>query len=236
MSTNIYDIPLKSWDGKTNMLEQYKGKVTLFINVTTDCGNAPEYGIIEHIYQKYKDRGFEVVAIPTNEYCGHRIVYDEFINGLNCAQDARDFATKNYNVSYNFSDLVYSSPGTKLDPENLEKLYPGRTDDFPRQLPDGCEPHPVFQGLIHQTEPGRGMFGNFEKYLVDKNGRARVKFDNGCLMPRFDEIEYGERFGISGTQLRQHNHIENIEDTDMYKAEPEYERICSWIEQLLNED
>ena len=80
---SIYDVKIKSWDGSDkDFLNKYKGKVTLFINVTGDCGNAPQYGIIESIYRKYKDKGFEVVAIPTNEYCGSGITYGEFECGI----------------------------------------------------------------------------------------------------------------------------------------------------------
>lgn len=231
MSKNIYDIPLNTWDEKPNMLDDYRGKVTLFINVTTDCGNAPEYRIIEDIYQKYKDSGFEVVAIPTNEYCGPGIVYDEFVNGINCALDAKNYAETKHGVTYNFSEIVNSQPGEKVSTELLDHLYPQRQDSFPRPLNEGEQPHPIFQALCNFN--GSDMFGNFEKYLVNSNGDVVARYHNGCLMPRTEEIEYGSKFNLDAEKIEYdkdglcqippaHNHGEHF-----------YNMICDHIESLL---
>lgn len=100
----IYDIPLASIDGEKNMLSKYKGKVTMIVNVTADCGNSPQYETLEEIYQKYKDQGFEILAVPTNDFCGPGITYNEFSdNGISCAADAKNYATDKYQVTFSFS-------------------------------------------------------------------------------------------------------------------------------------
>jgi glutathione peroxidase len=195
MTASIYDIPLKSWDGQENMLNSYKGKVTMFINVTADCGNAPQYGIIEMLYQKYKDRGFEVVAIPTNDYCGPGITYDQYECGIDGPEEARDYAKELYNVTYGFSELVTSMVGTSISNQALKKLYPGRTESFPRKLLEGEDVHPIYQNLAK----GLPMFGNFEKFLVNKNGKVIIRYANSTLMDAatkngFKETSSGEDF------------------------------------------
>lgn len=260
---SIYDIPLNSWDGKENMLNEYKGKVTLIINVTTECGNAPEYRIIETIYRKYKDRGFEVVAIPTNEYCGEGIVYDDFYKGISCADDARNYAVENHQVTYNFAELSYSNPQAIASKEIMDKYYPNRDEEFPRQLPQGKSPHLIYETLksIIKNKEGKykctcsileekkengycmhGMYmgGNFEKYLIDKDGQFVAHYHNGSLIPRLEEKEYAQKFYISGTQEEFEKSMyfkDDSEHSKLYKkkilGEEEYNRLCSDIENLL---
>jgi glutathione peroxidase len=238
MSKNIYDIPINSWDGQENILEKYKGKVTLITNVITDCGNAPEYGILQDIYEKYRDQGFEILAVPTNEYCGEFIVYDEFVDGINCALDAKKFAEETYNVTYNFSELVKSNPGVVEDRVS-EILYPSRPNEFPRQLPEGESPHELFKTLCCDTspeDPNKGkMLGNFEKFLIDREGNFFSRHHNGSLMPRYDENEYADKYGIALNNRRTHDHVERSEvSDDHFSGVKNYEKLCRDIEQLLN--
>jgi glutathione peroxidase len=89
---SIYDIELKSSDGEPGFLNNFKGKVSLVINVTGDCGNAPQYAVIETLYKKYKSKGFEVIAVPTNDYCGLGLTYGEHVYGTEDAKAAEKFA------------------------------------------------------------------------------------------------------------------------------------------------
>lgn len=162
---SIYDIKISSWDDSTDdLLSEYRGKVTLITNVTGDCGNAPQFRIIEEIYNKYKDQGFEVLAIPTNQYCGNGITYGEFADGINGAGHARKYAIDSYDVTYKFSELVNSKPG----------------EGWFKQLPEGEVAHEIFAKLSELS--GTDMFGNFEKYLVDKDGNLVGRYANGMLL------------------------------------------------------
>lgn len=235
--TSAYDIPLKTWDEQEDMLSNYKNKVTLFINVTTDCGNAPEYRIIEDIYKKYKDRGFEVVAIPTNQFCGEYVVYDEFVNGMNCALDAKNYAESNHGVTYNFSELVNAYPGEPMNEEQFKIAYPTRIDEFPKQLPEGEVPHEIFKYLSDNSPPGGAfMYGNFEKYLVNKNGKLAGRYGNGTLMPRNHEVEYAKKFELDAEDIGYDiSNLSSLTDeiTENRVGEHFYNKICSDIESLL---
>ena len=228
MTTSIYDIPIKSWDGKENFLDKYKGKVSLVINVTGNCGNAPEYGVIEQIYRTYKDSGFEVIAVPTNQYCGPGITYNEWEDGISCALDARTYAQQEFDVTYYFTDLVNSKPGKPASPEIMEREYPGRDIEFPKQLPAGESPHELYQEItkqvaeINKTLPnnnfgqGEYMFGNFEKYLIGKDGQVIKWYFNGTLMDFTNEKD-----SFAGTGI----HVGT--------ADEEYKTLCEDIEAAL---
>jgi len=55
-------------DGKEVKLEDYKGKVILIVNVASQCGFTRQYVGLEAMYLKYKDRGFEVLGFPSNDF------------------------------------------------------------------------------------------------------------------------------------------------------------------------
>jgi glutathione peroxidase len=69
VDNNIYDFPLKSINGQDNILASLKGKVSMLFNVTGECANSPQYTIIQDIYNQYKHLGFEVLAMPSTDFC-----------------------------------------------------------------------------------------------------------------------------------------------------------------------
>ena len=65
---SVYGFTMKDIDGKSVDLSQYKGKVSLVVNVASKCGYTPQYKNLEAVYEKYKDKGFEILAFPANEF------------------------------------------------------------------------------------------------------------------------------------------------------------------------
>ena len=59
---------MNSIDGKPTPLTAFKGKVTLFVNVASQCGFTPQYSALEAIYEKYKDQGFVIAGFPANNF------------------------------------------------------------------------------------------------------------------------------------------------------------------------
>lgn len=166
---SIYDIAIKSIDGEENFLDQFKGKVSLIINVTGDCGNAPQFGVIETIYRKYKDQGFEVIAVPTNDFCGVGLTYGEHAYGTDGAPEAKKFAQDEFNVTYPFTEMVESNPAEA-------ELIPGLPSKYGK-----VTSHELFKALVDNSD-GSLMGGNFEKYLVNKEGKVIKHYANNHLL------------------------------------------------------
>src|SRR6186713_1080683 len=71
MSTeSLYSLRTKSLQGQPVDLAQYQGKVTLVVNVASECGFTPQYAGLEKLHRELGDRGFAVLGFPSNDFGG----------------------------------------------------------------------------------------------------------------------------------------------------------------------
>ncbi len=65
---DIYNFTVKDGKGEDVKLKTYKGNVLLIVNTATRCGFTPQYEELEAIYEKYHDRGLEILDFPCNQF------------------------------------------------------------------------------------------------------------------------------------------------------------------------
>lgn len=97
LNKNIYDLSVKTMDGETKKLSDYKGKAILIVNVASKCGYTPQYEGLEKIYLKYKDRGFEVLGFPCNDFGDQE-------PGTN--DEIRTFCESKYDITFPLFDKI----------------------------------------------------------------------------------------------------------------------------------
>ena len=68
--SSFYDLKTMSLDGKPGNLAQYKGKVSLVVNVASKCGFTPQYEGLEKLQREMKGKGFNVLGFPSNDFGG----------------------------------------------------------------------------------------------------------------------------------------------------------------------
>lgn len=68
---SIYDFNVKDGKGAEVSLSQFEGKVLLIVNTATGCGFTPQYKGLQELYNKYRERGFEILDFPCNQF-GHQ--------------------------------------------------------------------------------------------------------------------------------------------------------------------
>ncbi len=103
MTDSLHAFTMKSIDGKDKPLSDYKGRPVLVVNTASQCGYTPQYAGLEELYQKYKDRGFTVLAFPANEFGGQEPGSDPEI---------KKFCTMKYKTTFDlFSKIVVKGDG-----------------------------------------------------------------------------------------------------------------------------
>ena len=65
---NIYDFTVKSITGEEVPLKNFEGKVLLVVNTATGCGFTPQYDGLQDLYEKYNEKGFEILDFPCNQF------------------------------------------------------------------------------------------------------------------------------------------------------------------------
>ncbi|HEY0943479.1 MAG TPA: glutathione peroxidase [Steroidobacter sp.] len=89
--TTLHDFSANSLEGKPVALRDYAGKVLLVVNTASKCGFTPQYEGLEALYQKYRDRGLEVLGFPCNQFGAQE---------PGTAAEIGAFCQKNYGVSF----------------------------------------------------------------------------------------------------------------------------------------
>ena len=65
---SIYDLNIKSIDGKNIELVDYKDKAILIVNVASYCGFTKQYSDLQKLWDLYKDKGLIVIGIPSKTF------------------------------------------------------------------------------------------------------------------------------------------------------------------------
>lgn len=64
----VLDQTVKTIKGEDKNLSDYRGKALLVVNTASQCGYTPQYEGLQELYAKYKEKGFEVLAFPSNDF------------------------------------------------------------------------------------------------------------------------------------------------------------------------
>jgi glutathione peroxidase len=72
-------------------LADYAGKVLLIVNTASQCGFTPQFAGLEALYTRYKDRGFEILGFPCNQFGAQE---------PGTADEIGSFCQKNYGVTF----------------------------------------------------------------------------------------------------------------------------------------
>ena len=89
--TTIADFTAALPNGETISLADKAGKVLLVVNTASKCGFTPQYDGLEALWRKYRDRGFEVVAFPCNQFGGQE---------PGSADEIAEFCKVNFGLSF----------------------------------------------------------------------------------------------------------------------------------------
>ena len=104
----FYDFTAKKMNGIEVKMDEYKGKVLLVVNTASKCGFTPQLAELEQMYKDYKDKGFEILGFPCNQFANQD-------PGSN--KEISDFCLINYGVTFNMFQKI------EVNGENAHPLY-----------------------------------------------------------------------------------------------------------------
>jgi len=162
MTAALFDLPVATLDGLPTTLRPWLGKVLLVVNTASKCGLTPQYEVLVGLYRRYKDRGFEVLGFPANDFAGQE-------PGTN--EEIATFCSTTFGVDFPmFSKIAVTGP-------DKHPLYKALTTEKPeaRALP-GSDFRAALRGHgITPTEPPEVLW-NFEKFLIGRDGAVIDRF------------------------------------------------------------
>ncbi len=82
---------MKDVTGSEIPLRKFEGRVLLVVNVASRCGLTPQYKGLQALYDRFKDKGFEILGFPANDFLWQEPGSDSEI---------KQFCTENYGVSF----------------------------------------------------------------------------------------------------------------------------------------
>jgi glutathione peroxidase len=104
---SFYDLKTMTLDGKPADLAQYRGTVSLVVNVASYCGFTPQYAGLERLQRELHGKGFNVLGFPSNDF-------GEQEPGT--PQEIATFCKRTYDVTFPMFDKVVTRKGAGQSP------------------------------------------------------------------------------------------------------------------------
>ena len=105
---NIYDFKVLDAKGVEISMTEYRGKVLLIVNTATGCGFTPQYAGLQNLYEKYRDKGLEILDFPCNQF-GHQAPGTE--------EEIQEFCTLKYRTTFQLFSKI------DVNGKNAEPLF-----------------------------------------------------------------------------------------------------------------
>ncbi|MGL5380359.1 glutathione peroxidase [Clostridium sp.] len=170
----IYDFKVKNTNGEEISLEKYKGKVVLIVNTASGCGFTPQYEGLQKLYDENKEKGFEILDFPCNQFFNQAPGSDEELS---------NFCQLTYGTTFETFAKV------DVNGENASELY-----KFLKREASQAEEDEASKGLYDRlkglgfTTEGNDIKWNFTKFLIDRNGKVIGRFAPTYEPEKLEEI------------------------------------------------
>ena len=162
----VYDFTVKDRTGSEVSLSAFEGKVLLIVNTATGCGFTPHYEPLEAMYKEFKDKGFEILDFPSNQFANQAPGSDDEIH---------EFCTLKFGTEFpQFAKIDVN--GDTADPLFAFLASEKPFEGFGKGLKNSM--------LTKFANMNNKKFGdkayikwNFTKFLVDRGGNVVARFE-----------------------------------------------------------
>ena len=146
----FFDFEIKDINNDKLDLSIYKNKTVLLVNVASNCGFTKQYSDLQELYDRYKDRGFLVLGVPSNQFGGQE-------PGTN--SEIKDFCETNFNITFPMTSK-YEVKG-----KNAHPIFIWAKENFGKSAVPKWNFHKI---LINKNGKIENTFSSFTKPMSDK--------------------------------------------------------------------
>lgn len=174
---NIYDFSVERPDGSKLELKDLKDKVILIVNTATGCGFTPHYEPMQKMYDRYHNKGLEIIDIPCNQFAGQAPGTDKEIH---------EFCTLNYNTKFPQMKKSEVNGDNALDLYKFLKKEKGFTG-----LGKGPEAEGMaefLEGIDKDYAKNDDIKWNFTKFVIDRQGHVVKRFEPTIPMEKVEKF------------------------------------------------
>ena len=178
--SSVYDFTVKDRDGSEKSLKDYEGKVVLVVNTATGCGFTPHYKDLEAMYEKYHDRGFEIIDVPCNQFAGQTPGTDDEIH---------EFCTLKFHTKFLRMKKADVNGETAIPLFKYLKEQKG-FEGFGKG-PKALAMNAMLKKIDKDYKNNPEIKWNFTKFVVDRKGNVVARFEPTEKMENVDKCVEG---------------------------------------------
>jgi glutathione peroxidase len=104
---SFYDLKVTTLAGQPADLGAFRGKVTMVVNVASQCGFTPQYAGLEKLYRELSPKGFTILGFPSNDFGGQE---------PGSAEEIQQFCRRSYDVTFPMFSKVVTKAGPGQSP------------------------------------------------------------------------------------------------------------------------
>lgn len=171
----FYDYKVKKRNGEELDLATLKGKVIIVVNTATGCGFTPQYEGLEALYQKYHDKGLEILDFPCNQF-GHQAPGDD--------DEIHQFCTAKYDT--HFDQLAKIDVNGENEEPLFKLLKEAQQDDIISGTKNKMAMK-MIKGLSKTCKEKNDIKWNFTKFIIDKDGNVIKRYS-----PTYKPLDFEE--------------------------------------------
>lgn len=176
----FYDQSVMTAAGEEISMRDYEGKVVLVVNTATGCGFTPHYKDLEAMYEKYRDRGFEIVDVPCNQFAGQTPGTDDEIH---------EFCRLNYNTQ--FPQMKKADVNGKTAIPLFKYLKEQKGFEGFGKGPTALAMSAMLTKIDKDYKKNSEIKWNFTKFVVDRSGNVVARFEPTEKMEKVDKCIEG---------------------------------------------
>ena len=146
----FFELNIESINNSLLNLSELKGKAVLLVNVASNCGFTKQYTGLQDLYERYKEKNFIVLGVPSNQFGGQE-------PGSN--DEIKNFCETNFNITFPITNKV------NVKGDDAHEIYKWAKENHGKSTVPKWNFHKI---LINKEGKIQDTFNSFVTPLSDK--------------------------------------------------------------------